>query len=195
VAYENKGEIWIVQREGRAAVQLTKGPPWASNPLWSPDGLRLAFWYQGGVGVLRRDRPDGPWGAPEKLTDFDCLLLAWEHDGRGVLCRTTDNKQLVLVSPSGTVLWRRDFPGGGLGNSVPVLSEDGSALIASEGPQGQKGVWAWPLAGGHPRLIVALDDPTLSILPYPGAINVSHGRLYLTVSEYESDIWVMDLKR
>jgi len=195
VAYENQGEIWVVQREGGAATQLTKAPPYASNPLWSPDGLRLAFWTESRVGILARDRPGGPWSEPGQLTDTGCALLAWEKDGRGVLCRTTDHKQLVFVSASGTEVWRRDFPGGGLGNSVPVLSEDGSSFLAAEGPQGQKGVWAWPLAGGQPRLLVTVDDPSLSILPYPGAINVSHGKLYVTVAEYESDIWVMDLKR
>jgi hypothetical protein len=49
---------------------------------------------------------------------------------------------------------------------------------------------AIPLYGGAPRLIVAFDDPALVA---PGMIRVGRDRLYLTVSQYESDIWVTHL--
>jgi hypothetical protein len=54
------------------------------------------------------------------------------------------------------------------------------------------GVWALPLYGGNPRLIVASNDPALA--PFWQGISVSRDRLYLTVSEYESDIWVAKLR-
>jgi hypothetical protein len=53
------------------------------------------------------------------------------------------------------------------------------------------GVWAVPLYGGTPRLIVAFDDPALDA---PGHVSVGPDRLYLTVSVYESDIWVARLR-
>jgi hypothetical protein len=43
--------------------------------------------------------------------------------------------------------------------------------------------------------VVAFDDPALEPSVFAGAVSVSHGRLFLTVREVESDIWVMDLKR
>jgi hypothetical protein len=48
-----------------------------------------------------------------------------------------------------------------------------------------------PLYGGAPRLIVAFDDPAL-VADF--GLSVGRDRLYLTVSQYESDIWVANLK-
>jgi hypothetical protein len=56
---------------------------------------------------------------------------------------------------------------------------------------GRVGIWAISLYGGAPRLIVAFDDPTLDA---PGMISVGRDRLYVTVSQYESDIWVAKLR-
>jgi len=54
------------------------------------------------------------------------------------------------------------------------------------------GIWAISLYGGAPRLIVAFDDPAL--VNFAGIMSVGPDRLYLTISEYESDIWVAKLR-
>ena len=59
----------------------------------------------------------------------------------------------------------------------------------------RSGIWSWPAAGGTPRLVVSYDDPSLSALTWPGALNVGRDRLYITVTQSESDVWVMDLKQ
>ena len=46
------------------------------------------------------------------------------------------------------------------------------------------------MTGGTPRLVIASDDPALAIR---GMFSVGPDRLYLTVSQYESDIWVANL--
>ena len=106
-----------------------------------------------------------------------------------------DRNGLVLVSVAGTVLWRRDLAAAGFSDTETHLarfSQDGLSvyLIATRG--GRRGVWTWPLAGGEPRLLVAFDDPQL--IPY-GALSVDGNRIYLTVAQNESDIWVMNLRR
>ena len=60
---------------------------------------------------------------------------------------------------------------------------------------GRRGVWAIPVRhGAVPRLIVAFDDPALSV-PFPeGNISVGPHELYLTVAEHQSDIWVAKLR-
>ena len=55
-----------------------------------------------------------------------------------------------------------------------------------------RGIWAYPTSGGAPRLVVADDDPALSLL-WVGH-SAGPDRLYLTVSELESDIWVANLR-
>jgi len=42
---------------------------------------------------------------------------------------------------------------------------------------------------------VSYDDPSLQALTWRGALNVTRDRLCVTVSQSESDIWVMDLKQ
>jgi serine/threonine-protein kinase len=189
------GEVFGVSAEGGRAVQLTKGPAAMATPVWSPDGLRIAFGsVRGGHGevwLLARDSVGGLWREAAQLTDFGCFFPNWAPDGRGVLCDS--GTELVLVSPSGVVLWKRAMvPAGFSRLGRLALSEDGSSFYMALARGGRRGVWTWPFAGGEPRLVVAYDDPRLSS---PGQISVHGDRLYLTVAQHESDIWVMDLKR
>ena len=53
------------------------------------------------------------------------------------------------------------------------------------------GVWSFPVTGGEATQLVAFDDPSLSIFE---ELTIGADHFYLTISEYESDIWVMDLE-
>ncbi len=44
---------------------------------------------------------------------------------------------------------------------------------------------------GRPTQLVAFDDPSLSVFD---VLTVGADHFYLTISEYESDIYVMDLE-
>ena len=98
------------------------------------------------------------------------------------------------MSPKGRLLWRRVLVPHG---ELPTLREgafsrDGRTYyVFATGRDGRSGVWAVPVAGGAPRLVIASDDPALQSR---GWLSVSPDRLYLTVSEYESDVWVARLR-
>ena len=67
-------------------------------------------------------------------------------------------------------------------------SRDGGTLYGwGTGRDGRECVWAVPVAGGTPRLVIAYDDPALTAR---SLLAVSGHRLYLDVSEDESHIWV-----
>jgi hypothetical protein len=53
------------------------------------------------------------------------------------------------------------------------------------------GLWSLPVTGREARQLVAFDDPSRSVFP---ALSVGPDHFYLTISEYESDIYVMDLE-
>jgi hypothetical protein len=73
-----------------------------------------------------------------------------------------------------------------------VFSRDGATLyLLATRDDGRRGVWSVPMAGGTARLVVSADDPGLSLF---GALSVGPDRLYATVSQYESDVWVMRLR-
>jgi hypothetical protein len=54
---------------------------------------------------------------------------------------------------------------------------------------GSEGIWAIPLHGGEPSLLVQNAE-----LQAPVWFSVGPDQLYVTVHEHESDIWVMDVE-
>jgi hypothetical protein len=76
--------------------------------------------------------------------------------------------------------------------NFPTFSPDGSRIYFSateeDGPQG---LWWIPSAGGEPAKVMAFDDPERTV--FSAGFGLSSERLYLALSEYESDIWVTDL--
>ncbi len=192
-------EIMVMPAGGGVPRLLTSSPGRASTlPSWSPAGLAIAFmtdrtgdWR---IWLLSRDSVGGVWHQAVQLTDFHCYYPAWAPDGSGVLCYTKGD--LVLVSPQGRELWRRDLAatyGLKLTSGISRYSRDGRTIyVAGDHRDGRRGVWAIPVAGGTPRLVVAFDDPALA--NRLGFLSVGPDRLYLTVAQYESDIWVANLR-
>ena len=196
-----RSQIMVMPAEGGPPSALTNSPGYNSMPAWSPSGLALAFMSTrtgpNRIWLLARDSVAGAWHEPVRLTDFSCWLSGWAPDGSGVLCDAGDD--LVFVSPKGRVLWRRNLvPASGLaGYGTAGYARDGRTIyVWGDHRDGRRGVWAIPVAGGPPRLVIVWDDPTLTV---PGLVNplrpdVGANRLYLTVSQYESDIWVANLR-
>jgi Tol biopolymer transport system component/DNA-binding SARP family transcriptional activator len=193
-------DIWVVSAEGGTPTQLTNTPDVEENPIWAPDGLSVVYRAsqrgRGEAWIVTRDRIGAPWNAPRLLVREGCAFQVWAHDGRGLICGHPGRTTLTMVDRTGATVWQRDLAVWGLSKTgAPVLSPDGTTLYLGATSHGQIGIWALPLAGGTPRLAIPLDDPSLVVHSYPGTINVTRDRLYLTVGEYESDIWVMDLVR
>jgi hypothetical protein len=54
-------------------------------------------------------------------------------------------------------------------------------------------IWSVAVAGGTPRLLIRFDDP---MRPSSRREFATDGaRLYFTIAEHESDVWVMELLR
>jgi hypothetical protein len=45
IAFDDEGDIWVVKPEGTDRKALTTGPLWDTNPVWSQDGTRIAYWH------------------------------------------------------------------------------------------------------------------------------------------------------
>jgi len=194
--------VFVVQADGGTPTQLTDLAI-AEHPLWSPDGLTIAFHSPGPdrdgpyrVWAVSRDSVGLPWGEPIQLTDFSGWLYDWAPDNRGVLCDA--HPELALVSRSGEVLERYDPLTAGLtGFQSARFSRDGSRIyFVGTQEDGSKGVWWVPSEGGDASKVVAFDDPSLSVYDifWRPPLTVGAEDLYLTFSDYDSDIWVMDLE-
>jgi Tol biopolymer transport system component len=195
-----KGEVLVVSADGGTPEQLTNFPGFDNAPDWSPDGLAIAYDSQGpdGVGlennwIVSRDSVGLPWSDPVQLTDFGCWWPDWAPDGASLVCREGGGKW-ARVSRDGEVLSRYDPSTAGLQVFASLkFSPDGSRIYGfGTHEDGSLGVWWIPANGGDATKVVAFDDPSLNILPAFLTVGVEH--LYLTLAEYESDIWVMDLE-
>jgi len=114
---------------------------------------------------LSRQSRLAPFGtAPGQPSD-------WAPDGSGVLCTlggyatTGVANSAALVSREEDVLWSYDPSTDGLVLSgvYKKFSRDGTTVCSwgwhTEGTE--QGIWAIPVHGGAPSLVVAFDDPEL----------------------------------
>jgi len=196
--------LMVVPSDGGTPVELARGAPWVWLSSWSPTGLELAFnSNQSGkleTWVVSREAIGGPWSEPTQITDFGCEPSDWAPDGNGVLCtvgtgvHSEADTSLVLVSREGAVLWRYDPATAGLvlTSVYQKFSRDGSTIYArGTREDGTEGIWAIPVQGGEPSLVVAYDRAEIVAQWY---LSVGPDRLYLTVAQTEADIWVADVE-
>ncbi len=80
------GDLWTVPRAGGSATRLTSSPGLERNPVFSPDGTRIAFTgeYDGNVDVFVMPASGG---VPTRLTWHPAAdnVLGWTPDGRRIL--------------------------------------------------------------------------------------------------------------
>jgi serine/threonine-protein kinase len=196
-------DVFLISADGRSEVRLTDGPGEDYHPSFSPDGLRIAFYRESaahdGVYVMSRDSLGGEWTAPELLTrNATCQPYArWSPDGSRIACIPVLTQQVWTISLQGEE--RLLFDGGATGLSwtgIPDWSADGRLIYFNAmDSTGAAGQYAIPAAGGIPRQVIRFDDPTKNVsrLPY-WPYSLGDGKVYFSVKEIESDIYVMDLE-
>jgi tricorn protease len=97
VAFTYGGKIWLVDRAGGAAKRLSSTPNEETNPVFSPDGQRLAFSRSNGndwdVYVTAADGS----GEPRRVTMMpeDDFVTSWTPDGKEVVFETTRDEENV----------------------------------------------------------------------------------------------------
>src|SRR5690242_8532783 len=95
IAFTYAGKIWLVDRSGGAAKRLTNTPNDETNPVFSPDGRRIAFSRLNGndwdVFVAQADGS----GEPARVTMMpeDDLVTGWSPDGKEVIFETTRDEE------------------------------------------------------------------------------------------------------
>lgn len=168
-------------------------------PLWLSDENTMAY-HRDAPGTLDfvselvrvRRGPSGEWGTPEVIIDHLNLGAKWSTARNMIVY---DNG---LLSDRAIYTWdpqteqSRVIPETqGMSASIPMWSRDGNTIyfMAPFNEEGQS-LWAVPTDGGLPRKIVDLSGVELGV----GSPTVDAERIYYTVSEIESDIWVLDLE-
>ncbi len=90
IVFSYAGDLWSVAREGGTAVRLTTGAGEEMNPVFAPDGERVAFSgeYDGNQDVYL---VDAAGGVPKRLTYHPSpdVPVGWTPDGTKILFRST----------------------------------------------------------------------------------------------------------
>jgi Tol biopolymer transport system component len=146
------GEIWVVNTDGTAPVNLTPNAlpaTWDNrHPSWSPDGRSIVFAStlggDFGIWVMNADG-----SGKRQLTNTPALDAEpeWSPDGRSIAFRRTDatGSDIMIVPAAGGEATRIAMPGD---QRMPAWSPDGK-LIAFVGQE---------TAGAQPELFLMRAD-------------------------------------
>jgi hypothetical protein len=100
--------------------------------------------------------------------------------------------RLLFAPQDGNVYGFERWPGH---DAVVVRTQ--TALLSDHPEHGQRStglgvaLWIVPLSGSAPRRIIYFDQPELQM--HRPEFAVWGDRVYLTVGEFQSDVWVMEL--
>lgn len=158
LAMDLQGSLWILPAKGGAARRITDYFNDARQPVWSPDGKRLAYFgYRDGTYHLWTIAPDG--SGMKTLTGgmYDDRDPAWSPDGKSIAFAS----DRVGVGAPGYNIWTLELTSGalrqitsnGFENRLPTWSPDGTELGYSSLRGTSLGLWATTLAGGGERAL------------------------------------------
>jgi len=199
---DGRRQVFVIPAEGGTPVQATQGPDEQLVPRWAPDGRRLLTWMTLAMNRIRwytiTRNADGRWLPPEPLPlvvgsdTVSALDGAWSPDGRLIACGCAGDGLIVISAeggparrllPASATNWVRFPQWSADGRFISYLFRDASSLSAR----------VIPSSGGTPRIVVRFDDPTRPWHQY--GFRVHDGRVYFTVGDMQSDIWVADVER
>jgi Tol biopolymer transport system component len=146
-AASGTGEIWICDRDGSHARQLTHMEAVISGfPHWSPDGKEIVFHSRlNGFAGLYLISAEGGTAHRLDTGEADHSDPTWSHDGKWIYfsSRETGDFQVWKVPASGGPAIQVTKGGG----SMPLESVDGQYLYYVK--LSQNALWRLPLAGGE----------------------------------------------
>ncbi len=131
---------------------------------------------------------DGSWGRPTRWRKPSCDPV-FSPDSRFLVCvdlrilLTTPTGDSLRVSVDPTLVRHQVQYAGG--------SSDGRTVYYLGTDSVGANVYAVPLAGGVPRVVVRFDDPTRPWHRY--GFGGYGDRFYFTVGDRESDVWVANV--
>ena len=158
LAIDLQGSIWTLPSTGGTAKRLTDVFNDARQPVWSPDGLWIAFFaYRDGGYNLWEIASDGSQQHKLTVGPYDDREPVFSHDGRRIAFSSDRDNPLgssyniwVLDLTSGTVHRLTNNPAE---NRMPSWSPDDKEVSFSSTRDGGTSVWAVNVADGTERKV------------------------------------------
>ena len=190
-------DIFVLPLDGGPAEQVTRTPDQEHLVAWSPDGQTLAFTAQSqptGLFLAHRNR-DGGWQTRKRLDEGS--WAAWSPDSRYLSYATNllGGGLRVVAADSGTAraVYDETAPGAPLAEASHWSDDGRTIYFKSHSVNGGVAIWSVPPSGGVPRRVVELGDGLLRSDRF--GFRISRNRLYYTLVDRQSNIWVMDVNR
>ena len=189
-------DIYVMPMDGGPVQHVTSSSGQEAAPSWSPDGRALTFdefGVPGGIWVVRRDS-SGVWGRPSKRYPAGGWAV-WSPDGRWIAFTSYFlGGSLMIVPPdSGAprVVLNSATSSGVYAEQMRWSADSRTLYFKSHDPRGNASIWEIPITGGTPKLLLRVDDPARP--SYRPEWVVGAGRMYFTIQDRQSDVWVMDV--
>ena len=131
------------------------------------------------------------------VTTENGTVPRWTHDGRSIAFVSIGrDKDFVSIIDTAGGRSRKLATSRGVGarlNSVAVGPDASVVYFRAVDSTGVNSLYSVGVAGGRPRLLARLDDPRRR--PRRHEFATDSKRLYFTMSDDDSDIWVMELRK
>jgi serine/threonine-protein kinase len=205
-------DLFVMSSDGRTQQQVTNDPAQEGYPDWAPDGRTLVFHSdktgQRELWLVSRSLRGGAWETPRQLTRGGGQSPRWAPDGRLIAyVRAAEGptspadfpqgRELRVISPDGAesrLVARSEDPARLPSPVFPEWSPDSRTVYyKASDASGRASFWSVPASGGTPRLLVRFDDPGRE--SRRSEFTTDGRRLYFTVTDLQSDIWLMELRR
>ena len=154
IVFSIHGEIFTAPVEEGDLIQITDGPSRDQNPVYSPDGKRVAYISdKSGREEIYLAALDGT-GEHQRITDLDALKLSmtWAPDSKAIAFTSSDAtlRRYDIEAKKTTTLATSKY--GNIG--APVWSPDGQWIAYTRADQVRTGdVYLVAAAGGEERLM------------------------------------------
>jgi len=171
------------------------------TPVWSPDMKHVLFHrpVDGADQIFELTRvSDSTWSAAKQITKHGGFGGRWSSDGSHIAYVSLRQVRLMGPGDDGEATSRVIYDGSDTtsGKPKPVAirwAPDGRTIyMKTFDDEGHAGIWALGLDGGPARLLVRFDEPLRPARRPEFAVDAK--RLYFTLAQSESDVWVMGVR-
>jgi serine/threonine protein kinase/dipeptidyl aminopeptidase/acylaminoacyl peptidase len=193
---EKGRDLFVMNSDGSNQQQITSHEGNEFYPVWSPDGQSLVFMHsplRGGLQIYVMSRTGDGWGPIRQLTNAEkgAQFPQWSPDAKTIAYLDVARGP-ALISPDGTnarlLLSGEDAK---MSAGYFAWDPDGDTLYFKGAPP-NGGYWSIRVSGGKPKRLVRFDDGRNVSRPE----FASDGKeLFFTITERESDVWVLQLEK